>query len=86
MMALLSGNARHEIESLVRKVEKIETAVAPSFQQHFVEAMAIPHATAVFEHLARRVDLSGISNGGPVAGRRSRRNMRRRISRRKVGA
>ena len=83
MMALLSGAARAEVEELVRKVEKIETAVAPDFQRHFVEAMAIPHATARFEQLARRVDLSGIAAGGPDAPRRSRRGaFGRRRSRR----
>ncbi|MEJ7749565.1 MAG: hypothetical protein WKF56_09700, partial [Candidatus Limnocylindrales bacterium] len=38
-------------------VEKIETAVEPSFQQHFVEAMAIPHRTAPNPHLERAVTL-----------------------------
>ena len=36
---------RDEIEQVVRRIEKIETAVEPQFQQHFVEAMAIPHKT-----------------------------------------
>lgn len=83
-IALLSGSARREIEGLVRKVEKIETAVAPSFQQHFVEAMAIPHATATFEHLARRVDLSGIASG-VSDDRRRRRRTGRRSRRHRVG-
>ena len=30
----------------MRRVEKIETAVEPRFQEHFVEAMAFPHQTA----------------------------------------
>ena len=42
LIALLSGAARREIEAVVRRVEKIETAVEPRFQEHFVEAMAIP--------------------------------------------
>ena len=46
LIALLSGAARTEIEGVVRRVEKIETAVEPRFQQHFVEAMAFPHKTA----------------------------------------
>ena len=46
LIALLSGAARREIETVVRRVEKIETAVEPRFQEHFVEAMAIPHRTA----------------------------------------
>ena len=47
-IALLDERARTEIEQLVRRVEKIETAIEPRFQQHFVEAMAIPHKTAPF--------------------------------------
>ena len=46
LIALLSGAARTEIEGVVRTVEKIETAVEPRFQEHFVEAMAFPHRTA----------------------------------------
>jgi uncharacterized 2Fe-2S/4Fe-4S cluster protein (DUF4445 family) len=57
LIALLSGHARREIERVVRTVEKIETAVEPRFQAHFVDAMAIPHATAPSTHLAREVEL-----------------------------
>ena len=42
---------------MVRRIEKIETAVEPKFQQHFVEAMAIPHKTARFNNLAKVVTL-----------------------------
>ena len=56
-IALLNAAARDEIERVVRKIEKIETAVEPKFQQHFVEAMAIPHKTAVFAELAKVVTL-----------------------------
>ncbi len=42
---------------MVRRIEKIETAVEPKFQQHFVEAMAIPHKTAVFTNLTKVVTL-----------------------------
>ena len=41
-MALLNQQARRDIEMVVRDIEKIETAVEPSFQDHFVKAMAIP--------------------------------------------
>jgi len=57
LIALLSGAARTEIEGVVRRVEKIETAVEPRFQEHFVEAMAIPHRTASSTHLDRVVPL-----------------------------
>jgi uncharacterized 2Fe-2S/4Fe-4S cluster protein (DUF4445 family) len=42
---------------VVRRVEKIETAVEPRFQEHFVDALAFPHRTARFEHLAKVVEL-----------------------------
>ncbi|HLO35745.1 MAG TPA: ASKHA domain-containing protein, partial [Candidatus Deferrimicrobium sp.] len=48
LIALLSAAARREIEDVVRRVEKIETAVEPRFQEHFVEAMAFPHRSAAF--------------------------------------
>jgi uncharacterized 2Fe-2S/4Fe-4S cluster protein (DUF4445 family) len=57
LIALLSGAARTEIEGVVRRVEKIETAVEPRFQQHFVDAMAFPHKTAAFPNLGRVVTL-----------------------------
>jgi len=56
-IALVNAKARDEIESVVRRIEKIETAVEPKFQQHFVEAMAIPHKTASYPNLAQAVTL-----------------------------
>jgi uncharacterized 2Fe-2S/4Fe-4S cluster protein (DUF4445 family) len=56
-IALLNKGARDEIEAVVRRIEKIETAVEPMFQQHFVEAMAMPHKTAPFTELRKVVDL-----------------------------
>ena len=41
----------------MRQVEKIETAVEPRFQAHFVEAMAFPHRTADYPNLLKAVDL-----------------------------
>ena len=57
LIALLSVDARREVERVVRTVEKIETAVEPRFQQHFVEAMAFPHRTAPYRNLASVVAL-----------------------------
>lgn len=57
LIALLSRAARREVEQVVRTVEKIETAVEPRFQQHFVEAMAFPHRTAPHPHLSAVVDV-----------------------------
>jgi uncharacterized 2Fe-2S/4Fe-4S cluster protein (DUF4445 family) len=56
-IALLDQRSRREIEQLVRRVEKIETAVEPRFQEFFVEAMAIPHLTAPFDCLRQVVNL-----------------------------
>jgi uncharacterized 2Fe-2S/4Fe-4S cluster protein (DUF4445 family) len=56
-IALLDQRSRREIEQLVRRVEKIETAVEPRFQEFFVEAMAIPHLTAPFDCLREVVNL-----------------------------
>ena len=39
------------------RIEKIETAVEPKFQAHFVEAMGIPHTTAAFPNLSKAVTL-----------------------------
>jgi len=57
LIALVSRAARREIEGVARTVEKIETAVEPRFQEHFVEAMAFPHRTAPFPNLSAVVDL-----------------------------
>ena len=56
-ITLLDHKARAEIEDVVRRIEKVETAVEPRFQEHFVEAMAIPHKTAAFPKLSRVVNL-----------------------------
>ena len=56
-IALLNRAARREIEETVRRIEKVETAVEPAFQAHFVEAMAFPHKRDPFVNLARTVVL-----------------------------
>lgn len=56
-IALLDKTSRARIEQTVRDVEKVETAVEPAFQDHFVEAMAFPHKTADFVELAKVIDL-----------------------------
>jgi uncharacterized 2Fe-2S/4Fe-4S cluster protein (DUF4445 family) len=56
-MALLNKGYRREIEELVRKIEKIETALEPRFQEHFVSAMAFPNKTEAFPNLAAAVTL-----------------------------
>lgn len=72
-IALLNRAARAEIEEVVRRVEKVETAVEPRFQAHFVEAMALPHKTAGYPHLASVVTLPTPRTVGSTEGRRRRR-------------
>jgi len=78
LIALLNGKARDEIERVVRTIEKVETAVEPEFQRHFVDAMAIPHGNAATPNLAKAVDLPAreLGDGGAGEGRRNRRRRR----------
>ncbi|WP_299030297.1 ASKHA domain-containing protein [uncultured Sulfitobacter sp.] len=77
-IALLNREARSEIEETVRQIHKIETAIEPRFQEHFVNASAIPNAVEPFPILNSIVTLptatfntgGGDSSGG---GRRRRR-------------
>ncbi len=75
-IALLDATSRGVIEDLVRRIEKVETAIEPRFQQHFVEAMAIPHKTAPYPNLRRAVDLpppKESTSQSETRGRRPRR-------------
>ena len=57
MMALLSAEARNEIEDVAGRIEKVETAIEPRFQEHFVAALAIPHKTEPYPELSKVVDM-----------------------------
>jgi uncharacterized 2Fe-2S/4Fe-4S cluster protein (DUF4445 family) len=77
-IALLNQRARDDIARVIKRVEKIETAVEPRFQEHFVEAMGIPHTTAPYPHLAAAVALPAPKvrerdSGDEPGGRRRRR-------------
>jgi uncharacterized 2Fe-2S/4Fe-4S cluster protein (DUF4445 family) len=76
-IALCNRAARAEIEATVHQIHKVETAIEPKFQEHFVAANAIPHATAPFAELAKVVTLPNPSfnTGGDRegGGRRRRR-------------
>ena len=56
-IALCNINARNEIETTVSQIEKIETAIEPKFQDHFVAANAIPHKIDTFPELHKVVSL-----------------------------
>jgi uncharacterized 2Fe-2S/4Fe-4S cluster protein (DUF4445 family) len=70
-IALVNAAARKEIAEIVRRIEKIETAIEPDFQKHFVAAMGLPHATDPFVELAAHVRLP--SRDAPLRSGRRRR-------------
>ncbi|MBF9036360.1 DUF4445 domain-containing protein [Rhodobacterales bacterium HKCCE2091] len=76
-IALCNRAARTRIEETVRHIHKVETAIEPRFQEHFVAANAIPHASDPFPELSSVVTLPdvhfGASSGGEDGGRRRRR-------------
>ena len=79
-MALLNYDKRRHIEALVGRIEKIETAVEPKFQDHFIAAMALPHKTATFKNLSAAVNLPPtfeVANASESAQDGSRRRRRR---------
>ena len=77
-IALLNRAARREVEGLVRRIHKVETAIEPRFQEHFVAANAIPHATAPFPNLAGIVTLPDVAFNSGDRGDRNARARRRR--------
>ena len=76
-IALLNKASRSEIEKTVHQIKKIETAIEPRFQEHFVNANAIPHAKDPFPELSKIVSLPQVGfntkGDGGDGGRRRRR-------------
>ena len=79
-IALLNRHKRDEAQRLAEWVTYLETAVHPKFQQEFVEAIHLPHATDSFPHLSgllpetpNKADMNG--SGRPE--RRRRRKTRK---------
>ena len=75
-VTLLDKESRNKLEGEVRKIEKIETAVEPSFQEEFVSAMAIPHKSDDFSNLAKVFNLPKPEQQGAVEQKRKRRRKR----------
>ncbi|WP_299768138.1 ASKHA domain-containing protein [uncultured Tateyamaria sp.] len=77
-IALLNRDARGEIEETVRRIHKVETAIEPRFQEHFVNASAIPNSADPFPILNGIVDLPNVSfnTGGDSEGGGRRRRRR----------
>jgi uncharacterized 2Fe-2S/4Fe-4S cluster protein (DUF4445 family) len=72
-IALLNRAARAEAARIAGDNHHVQTAVAANFQSEFVGAIAIPHATDAFPHLAGLLPATPESNGTAV-----RRSQRRR--------
>jgi uncharacterized 2Fe-2S/4Fe-4S cluster protein (DUF4445 family) len=76
-MILLDRAKRAEAQWAARWVRYVETAVEPAFQDEFVAAIDIPHATDLFPHLQqlladaraqwppdRQLAFDALANGG----------------------
>jgi uncharacterized 2Fe-2S/4Fe-4S cluster protein (DUF4445 family) len=75
-IALLNTKARAEIEQTVHNIHKIETAIEPRFQEHFVNASNIPNAVESFPNLFAILTLPDVNfntGGGDKEGGRRRR-------------
>jgi len=74
-IALLNHTARSDIEKIVTEIHKIETAIEPRFQEHFVNASAIPNSVEKFPILETHVNLPLINfnMGNSKEGTRRRR-------------
>ncbi len=75
--ALLSRTQRDEIEATVRRVEKIETATEPRFQELFIDAMGFPHTSDATPNLAFETTLPALQERAASTGSRQRTGRRR---------
>ncbi|MCF6326664.1 MAG: ASKHA domain-containing protein [Devosiaceae bacterium] len=58
LICLLDYSERENIEQLVLEIEKIETALEPRFQTHFVNAMGIPNSADAFLKTRKHFDMA----------------------------
>jgi uncharacterized 2Fe-2S/4Fe-4S cluster protein (DUF4445 family) len=73
-IALLNNQSRDVIETLVKNIEKIETALEPRFQDYFVDAMAFPNKKDCFPNLFSVVTRPAFKKlADPSNGKRRRR-------------
>jgi uncharacterized 2Fe-2S/4Fe-4S cluster protein (DUF4445 family) len=75
--ALLSAAARAEIAGVARTVTKVETAIEPRFQEHFVASLAFPHATDPYSSLGRVVTMPARASASEGTAPRRRRGRSR---------
>ncbi len=80
-IALLNRQKRLEAQDMAQKVKYIETAIDPKFQEAFVAALHLPHASDSFPHLEGLIpvrEASSLTKDGRPENRRSRRRRRKR--------
>lgn len=78
-IALLNRGQRQAVKRYVRELEYVETALEPRFQDHFVAAMALPHASDPFPSLVEVLPATRSAQRG-----RPRRVAARNVSDRKA--
>ena len=61
IIALLNKNSRSQISIIVKKINKIETAMAAKFQEYFVSASGIPNSMFSFPELEKVVRLPEVN-------------------------
>ena len=61
LIALLNKKSRSKISKIVKKINKIETAMAPKFQEYFVSASGIPNSMFSFPELDKVVRLPEVN-------------------------
>jgi uncharacterized 2Fe-2S/4Fe-4S cluster protein (DUF4445 family) len=69
-LALLNLGQRAEAARLAEWVEHVQIATDPSFQNEFVAAMGLPHATDAFPHLTDSLPTSSRPTQRPSRRRR----------------
>ena len=73
-IALLNHKKRAEAQDLVERVRYVETAVSPRFQDEFVGAIHLPHASDPFPHIADLLPKeTAVADNGSNLRRRRRR-------------
>ena len=65
-IALLNRIKRNKAQELVEWVTYVETAIDPDFQDEFVDAIAIPHASDPYPHLIGILPQPSPSQNGAV--------------------
>jgi len=80
VLALLSRDRRQRAREIARWIDYVETAIEPTFQARFVEALDLPHKNDEFPHLKGLIpDRQTIA---AQEDRRRKRHQRRRADRR----